>query len=543
MRRLNFKIPVVLLAGVAVALACSGEELGNPPQDSAGAGAAGSTVVNGGAANGGVGARAEGGAAGFVEAGGGGAPPASNADFLWSTSGTRLQARMLVSDEGFAIPHDIFDSDRSATCAPQKFSDGTTRCLTAPIWRAAFSDAACQERVVMSPFGGDQPKAGDLVTMGDAGCDGVDSQQLFEISGEVPVPAELFSNFESTCTSTGAPLNDKAYSVVPFDAAELVSFTADQVVLGRLAVPVLLGDDGSRVAMGGPFSPLHDLERDTSVLLAPSGLEGSDRVYHLLPSLVPNRIACTMQPCDFSPSNGGGPTPATPFFPLDPPACGGSFDDVTYVTWRSAPFGDSVQTYRVEAADTTIYVAAGGASPGGPMPAHGLQALEPVPLEAWLRPSRFQPEGRFGLHDGLEVEDMILSNTTTLVDNDFGGAGCYVQMAADGERRCLPDSAGSIAYVDADCQEPVGYYWSPPNTGGSGAGGGAAVPTHALEDTAGITDQPRRVYALQEPTSSDQYFQRAYGDCVSTTISSDNAVRSVTEVEPETFGRFTLEVR
>lgn len=480
--------------------------------------------------------------AGAAEGGMAGAHAGPTADFLWAVSGTRLKARFLAAEDGFEIPHDIYDSKLGVACLPTKFVDGVYRCLGDRHWNWRFSDPECTQRVAVP--GSFDPrstaaKVGDLAWNGDFGCDGADPETIFRLGEEVQLPGTLYDLSGTACvpSSWEPAATQKVYATASFDPTDLVSFSAAEVALSpRVAASVWVGDDGSRLPN---VRQLRDRERDIAVTLVDTN---TDAGWRLLPSASVTRIGCTAN-CDSSSGIGGGPPLATPFFLIDTPSCGEPLVDPGYVTFAPNWGWGDVQTFHVTPADTTIYVAGGGASPGGPMPASGLQADQAIPLQSWQEALPVETSGRFGLATYVrQVEGTVISDVAAfLQDKDFSSVTCRISRATDDELRCIPEGGASIVYVDEECNDPAASYHAAQGAGGFG-GNGVVPPVPAFAVTADL-DEPRAVYSLGAPTSSPQYFLRAYGECVPTTVDSSSAVRTVTEIPPETFGSFTIEIR
>ena len=286
---------------------------------------------------------------------------------------------------------------------------------------------------------------------------------------------------------------------------------------------------------------LRDRERDIEVTLLPTSAPyDTDADWRLLPSASVTGEACTMQPCAPLDGSGGRPPTAKPFFLIYTPPCGEPLADPGYVTFATPQSG--MRTFRVAPADTTIYVAGGGSSPGGPMQVSGLQAEEAIPLESWQEALPAETSGRFGLDSYIrQVGGTVINDVAFLQDKDFSGVTCRISLAADDELRCIPEGGARIVYVDEECNNPAASYDAAQGAGGFG-GNGVTPPVPAFA-VGGDLDEPRAVYSLGALTSSPQYFARAYGECAPTTVDSNSAVRTVMEIPPATFGRFTIKIR
>ncbi len=442
---------------------------------------------------------------------------------------------------GLQIPYDVFDSELGVPCTPREFADGEWRCLPSARWRVGYADEGCEEPIVLSLLDGQSPTPGMIAVTRDVDCSIPEDEPLYLIGDELPRPSTTYSlDVGGVCTGNATAEYQRAFAVTPLAVADLVSLTRGETEIGsRLSAPIGGGDDGSRIYVERGGRGLRDVERDTTVDLDLAESRDAEASWRLLPEVRVDAPACTMQPCDGS--GVGGSPPSAPFFAA--PSGLGACDaprDVNHVSWWR---GQSVETYRVEETEATIYVAAGGSSPGGPQQMHGYQALERVPLEAWQEAASFSTGKRVAVQ-GRQVDGVAIYSSPFLVDGELDGQPCTIGEAEDGALRCLP-TGGQIVFADDSCSEPIAYNLESGGTGGTSAGGTSAGPapsaTFAISRPEGW-EGPQMVFRVGEPTTKSQYFWPTVVGCVPVSIEGASTF-SATAVDPEMFAPFSVEER
>lgn len=271
--------------------------------------------------------------------------------------------------------------------------------------------------------------------------------------------------------------------------------------LGRIDARVLAGDDGSRLVVGG-----FDRRRNEAVRIGDLG-DGIKR-------WLPVRIAFvgSGEPvyadsgCKTELATKIGRTatcPLTAAFVLEG-SCGGGrvFSLGAQVT---APFANRETCALLPLPDATAFVV------GEEIPA---SAFTPV-VDSDIGGARLRRRSS-------RADDAIVSWGEVL-DATIGGP-CIVLTAADGELRCVPDTAETVdVFADESCTEPA---FAHPITGCERS----AFPRYVRS-----TEMPPRTFMVGRPLS--RVFAQKSGACTRTTPVVDSLVFAASEVPASTFLR------
>jgi hypothetical protein len=171
--------------------------------------------------------------------------PGAYTDF--NSSGTRLTAHALVSEEGNDVVTWFFDEDLETRCVPTVAADGATRCLpeSNPLWQslgAYFLDAACTQPVALVQ---DDCSAEDYYREAFTG-----GTRVYTQAGYAPTIYNLGGR-GGACQQIALPAGQDAIALTEVPSADFVAFTGTSVAVdSEVAVQVLEGEDGSSMASG-----------------------------------------------------------------------------------------------------------------------------------------------------------------------------------------------------------------------------------------------------------------------------------------------------
>jgi hypothetical protein len=412
-------------------------------------------------------------------------------------SGSRLHAKLRVTDDGARAFLGWYDSERAADCAFRRASDGLTRCMpfSPDTTTHTFSDPQCTQPVLLLNVERCEPALPAFVSVDTYSvCDTI-ATLVYPRENKLAGSVTVYSDDGSGCMGREIdPLRQEAYGVG--EAIDPASFVAAEEVVQptgeRLAATALVAEDGSVERLGW-----YDTELETA---CQSGELQDDSVPRCVPSdaVFDDGSLFTDAQCSERAALGVAECSA------DVPFVGRY--EMTACSWAWSYFERGA---RVPGADA--YMSASGcesASATRGDPYWGVYRVGDALTASRLAALETTYVGSERIRQVVEQAEGGATRVTRVLHDSTLNATCSFEKAADGATRCLPLSVYPFRYAaDAACTTLLASRNAP-------TGCDVAVDVVALDEPS--DDQCggfRRAFAAGAPFAAAVVYQGGPDNC------------------------------
>jgi hypothetical protein len=356
------------------------------------------------------------------------------------SSGTRIKAQVLVTDDGFETFVGWFDTKYGVACVFETADDDAERCLPdVPTEPPTFIDAQCTIPALYIAPDMCHPVPSMVGATSDSGCRRKIS--MFTVGSTIAGATIYYQKpIGGTCTQHMVA-GGQLHALGPIAAGNFVSANEGPGdSSGRIAPWTLHAADGAQ-ALGGFFDKTENLQCASQT--------SEDRSLRCLP--VPGALilqtpyyadaACTHQAAFGSTTLCGSSSPFVLEYPPD--GC----DQGWKVFGRGAAISSSVAYAQLGGVCSKLPSLMSGDQLfdiGEPMPPSSFALLQSVEL------------GSARLHAVALAADDGVSWTTGAIVDSMLSTPCHFGIAADGQERCLPEGLSFPFYADPECSDPLG---------------------------------------------------------------------------------------